>query len=81
MTYVSGVGTGVSWANTTLDAKKRERLYCPPPKVALNASNYAEIARQEYDSDKKYYEQLVEFPADAIAYAVLNGLMKQLPCN
>lgn len=81
MTYVSGVGNGVSWANTTLAAEKRESLYCPPLMVALNASNYAEIARHEYNSDKKRYEKLVEFPANAIAYAVLNGLMKQLPCN
>ncbi|KVG33860.1 hypothetical protein [Burkholderia diffusa] len=39
LAHISGLGTGLQWMNTYLVAKKRESVFCIPPKLSTNAQN------------------------------------------
>lgn len=45
--YVAGLGQGMFWANVALKAQGKEKLYCPPPTLALNVDNYLSILDKE----------------------------------
>lgn len=42
-TYIKGIGDGFVWANGFLQATNRDRLYCTPENLGLNAANYDQI--------------------------------------
>lgn len=45
--YVVGLGRGVFWANVSLDAAGRDKLFCLPPKMNLDEGIILSILDQE----------------------------------
>ena len=80
-TYASGAASALSWANSMLEARKEQRLYCPPRGVPPNPRTYAEVALNEYKGNKPRYDTLDKYPGEAVALAVVNGLMAKWPCK
>lgn len=79
--YASGAASALSWTNSILEARKEPRLYCPPRGAAEKPSSYAAVALNEYKGNKPRYDSLDKYPADAVALAVVNGLMVKYPCK
>ena len=78
-TFIGGIGAGYSYSNIVLEKKGRPPLYCPPSKVALNASNYVQII------DKKIVEfKKIEFPDTVnvdVELLLYLGLVEAFPCT
>ncbi len=79
--YASGAASSLGWANSILEARKEPRLYCPPRGPAEKPSAYAQVALTEYKGNKPRYDSLDKYPADAVALAVVSGLMAKYPCK
>ena len=80
-TYASGAAAALGWANSMLEARKEPRLYCPPRGVPPNPLTYAEVALSEYKGNKPRYDTLDKYPGEAVALAVVNGLLAKWPCK
>lgn len=79
--YASGAASGLGWANSMLEARNERRLYCPPRGLPQSPSRYAEVAVSEYKGNKPRYDSLGKYPSEAVALAVVNGLIAKYPCR
>jgi hypothetical protein len=79
--YASGAASGLGWANSMLEARNERRLYCPPRGLPETPSRYAEVAVSEYKGNKPRYDSLGKYPSEAVALAVVNGLIAKYPCR
>lgn len=74
--YITGVGSGISFANAMLSSRKLTELYCAPPNLALTYTNYMDILDREIKENKNKYS--LDTPVEAI---LLVGLQKVFPCE
>lgn len=72
--HINGVGSGFDWSNTIVEKKLKEKLYCPPQKIALNAENFMSIIDMEIESGR--YEE-----GDPVELALFLGLEKTFSCQ
>jgi hypothetical protein len=77
--YVSGMGSGISWANGQA-TRTNSPLYCSPPKRGLSGENYIDILNKAIDdfSGQATAKQLDEFPIGAL---LMRGLRTTFPCS
>ncbi|OPY05706.1 MAG: hypothetical protein A4E61_00199 [Syntrophorhabdus sp. PtaB.Bin184] len=78
--YISGIGTGIGWYNSELQVRGKSLLYCPPPKLNLNAHNLVRILDDEIErAENKMGFQKTQ---DAlVGMLLLDGLIRTFPCN
>jgi hypothetical protein len=74
--YIKGVGEGISWANTALEARGSKLLFCQPNKLALGSKNYLDILRREIGENADVYK--IDTPVEAI---LLRGIINTFPCK
>jgi hypothetical protein len=72
--FLSGLGTGFSWANTALQLDNKPRLYCVPAKIALTAD-------QEFDVLRRYVEGNPAFADKPVGAVLLFALRDAFPCR
>ncbi|MDH5911739.1 hypothetical protein L8R80_11130 [Vibrio splendidus] len=73
-THVNGVGQGIGWGNTLVENRLKQKLYCSPQKIALNAGNFITIIDTEIESGN--WEN-----TDPIELILIIGLEKTFPCE
>ncbi|HRB17240.1 MAG: hypothetical protein H8K10_03960 [Nitrospira sp.] len=76
--YVTGVGRGIFWANVMLGADNKERLFCLPAKLALDAGIIQSVLAQELrmSSPDATYED--DTPIELI---LTKAFMRRFPCD
>lgn len=76
--YVTGVGRGIFWANVMLGADKKERLFCLPAKLALDARIIQSVLDQELrmSSLEATYED--DTPIELI---LTKAFIRRFPCD
>lgn len=74
--FVSGAGQGMVTSTTVLKFKKLPQLFCPPPSLSLNYSNYVDIIEAEV---KK--EGINAIGNDPVSPYLLMGLISTFPCK
>jgi hypothetical protein len=72
--HIAGVAEGFGWANTVLDMRKQQRLYCAPAKLALHAANHIDIIRQKI-------KKITYTPDTPVELVLLAGLAETFPCQ
>lgn len=78
---IDGAGRGLLAANVYLKSRNLPQMYCLPDDLALLPRNYADIAITWYELDPKGYQGFEDFPADALVYMLLRGLVATYPCK
>jgi len=78
LAFFNGVGTGMNWANSALEARGQERLYCPPDGQVSGAEDFFRIYTDEYLRQKEHWD---EFPLQPPAFIYLKGIQAEYPCN
>ena len=78
--YVTGLGTGSSWANTAMKRETGKRLYCPPENLSIGPDNYSRILDDEIkrSEERLGFQKIQETPIGAI---LLRGLTITFPCS
>jgi hypothetical protein len=72
--HLTGIATGLSWANTALESNNQTRLYCPPATISLNFLNDIDILENIIRNRR--------FPPDTpIGMVLLLGYQDTLPCS
>ena len=80
--FVVGAGHAYERANIGCGGAKEGISYCPPPKLKLNAQNYAAIALKERETHPGLYQASAGSNAvEAIVNALGAGLERTFPCN
>ena len=79
--YITGLGEGLSWANTVIHDEQGRRLFCPPNQVVLDGEAYkrildATITRLQATA---YFEKTHN--QRALGYYILLGLQHAFPCS
>jgi len=72
--YINAVGVGIFWSNAMLWEQEKQRLYCSPSKLSLNAGNYIRILEEEIQNGGYTKESPVEM-------ILLFGLIRTFPCS
>ncbi|WP_315742232.1 MULTISPECIES: hypothetical protein [unclassified Bradyrhizobium] len=72
--YLIGIGAGLSWANATLFADHKQRLFCVPEKVAL-------APEQEFDILKRYVQDNPLVADKSVGAVLLSALADAFPCT
>ena len=77
MTYITGVGEGLAWANAQLSALGRERLYCAP--AGLTLANYKDFLDRRIadEAKRRSGDELDKLNIEPL---LLQGLMEAFPC-
>ena len=76
--YIDGVGNGLLWANSALQAENKEPLFCSPD-LALNEDNYlALLDRQIKDGMPTKAAWRDDDPIEII---LLRALQRTFPCK
>ncbi len=78
LAFFNGVGTGMNWANSALEAQGQEKLYCPPEGQVDGAEDVFRIYVDEYTRQKERWD---EFPLQPPAFIFLKGIQWKYPCN
>lgn len=84
--YLKGTGDGFVWANAWLEARHRDRLYCAPEKLGMDADNYDQILESflptmnELWKTMKYKEAWRTIDDLPIGLALLSALVDAFPC-
>jgi hypothetical protein len=76
--YVLGVGTGYSWANTELSGTHRKLLYCQPKEFALTEENYLDILEGQVKAERAGGHADLPVPLELL---LLKGLERTFPCK
>ena len=76
MVFFNGLGSGLRWANTSLE--NSERLFCFPAGKGMTPNEYFEIYRNEYYKYKEFYDSQEYQPPGLI---LKGGLEDKYPCN
>ncbi len=71
--HINGVGQGISWSNSFVENKLKEKLYCSPQKISLNTGNFMAIIDKEIDTGRWKGDDHVEM-------ILFFGLEKTFPC-
>jgi hypothetical protein len=80
--FVVGAGHAYQRANIRCGGGDEGISYCPPPKMKLNAQNYAAIALKEHETHPGLYQATVSSnPVEAIVNALGAGLERTFPCD
>jgi hypothetical protein len=80
--FVVGAGHAYERANIRCGGVDKGISYCPPPKLKLNAQNYAAIALKEHATHPDLYHATVSSnPVEAIVNALGAGLERTFPCD
>jgi hypothetical protein len=74
--YISGVGSGLAWANFYLRQEHRDSLYCQPPDLVLQQANYLQIL----DSAVEHVPAGTP-PETRLENLLLSSLVTMFPCN
>lgn len=78
--YITGVGVGISWANTEL--KETQKLYCPPGNLALDTVNYTWILDEQIKYTKKLFSGSgKDYQQYHIEMFLVKGLIRTFPCK
>lgn len=72
--HINGVGQGMGWSNAVVESRLKEKLFCPPQNIALNAENYLSIIDKEIESGR-WKDQ------DPVELVLFMGLEKTFPCD
>jgi len=74
--YLRGLTHGIQWMNSYLSTVygDKQKLYCPPDKVALNLTNFLDILDDIYAKNRK----LGKYP---IGLILTMNLGEYFPCN
>lgn len=78
--YVAGVGSGLSWANTTLRTDSKSLIYCPPERAEFSADDYFKVIEKK----AKHFADLLGNEALQMApieYLLVRGMMDSYPCH
>jgi hypothetical protein len=78
--YINGVGQGISWANSYLHSTNRQRLYCAPENLALNADNYEDMLDRHIAKLAKTVTQ-EKLDGSFIGLVLLRALIETFPCK
>jgi hypothetical protein len=78
--YISGVASGLAWANAELRSMNRQPLYCAPENLPMNFENYRDLIDGYITKLAKTVpqEKLDKFFAGG---ALLRALIKAFPCE
>jgi type II secretory pathway pseudopilin PulG len=71
-TYVSGIATGIGWANTHQE-NKGQPIFCQPRKLALTDDQTIDILR-------RYVEQHPEYGGHPVGVILLEAFMVTFAC-
>lgn len=85
-TYLKGIGDGFVWSNVSLNGMHRDRLYCQPEKLGMDAANYDQIlesflpkANQAWNALKsKEWKSVEDVP---VGFVLLMALIDAFPCG
>ncbi|MFP6782796.1 MAG: hypothetical protein VCB24_00640 [Pseudomonas sp.] len=79
--YIIGLGTGYTWMNTYYKTQgiTDTQIFCPPPKIALNADNYIALI-QEQIKELNTYKTVDEVNAYPVEMLLLLSLQRSFPC-
>tara|TARA_A100000164_G_scaffold106761_1_gene93997 strand:+ start:98 stop:484 length:387 start_codon:yes stop_codon:yes gene_type:complete len=69
---------GFATANVELEYTKKDKIYCQPVKLNLNAANLTKFLNDEIKFIKKNGHNIDDFP---IAMILMRHLKKQFPCK
>tara|TARA_Y100000389_G_C17428472_1_gene501053 strand:+ start:566 stop:937 length:372 start_codon:yes stop_codon:yes gene_type:complete len=69
---------GFATANVELDYTKKDKIYCQPVKLNLNAANLTKFLNDEIKIMKKNGHNVDDFP---ITMILMRHLKKQFPCK
>ena len=73
--FFGGYLSGMTAGNTVLAARNRPLLFCPPPKLVLNASNLKQIL-DRYWEQKPSHDETAPF-----GLVALEALQDAFPCK
>jgi hypothetical protein len=78
--YMSGLNTGIVWANASIEYHHKTRLFCPPKRLAITTENAQQILEAEA---KKQLTKRSKEDVNGISVALLliGGLMDTFPCK
>ena len=75
--YVTGLGNGLFWANTALQAREQPPLFCLPPKLSLDGPMIKSLLDQEIANPASGNPYPDDKPIEII---MLKSLMARFPC-
>jgi hypothetical protein len=78
--YLSGYLDAMGYANVTLESAKQPRLYCPPGKLALTASNLKQIVDRFYEVHEARLKAVME-AGIVFGPVALFALQEAFPCK
>jgi len=78
--YIFGVGNGLLWANTALQAENKEPLFCNPD-LALNEDNYLALLDRQIKDGMPSPTKTAWRDDDAIEVILLRALQRTFPCK
>ena len=70
---VSGTADGISWSNSYMSTIKKQPMYCPPQKLAINIQQYMDILRRHVQRDPSN-------GYDPIGFGLFEALLETFPC-
>lgn len=77
--YLSGLGSGFSWANARTIYIGRQPLYCQPVKLAVQTDNYIDILNRQINDEAAATTE-ADLAERFIEQVLLDGLQKTFPC-
>ncbi len=75
---IMAVNDGLMYANNELKHSNQERVYCQPPKLAMNAKVLIGFLDSEIES---YLEKGIDISPVPIGMLLVKSLKKNFPCN
>jgi hypothetical protein len=76
--YVTGVGRGVLWYNAEISAKNNSKLFCFPPKLALDQEVIDSLLNQEIRSPASGKSYSEKTPIELI---LIKAFETRFPCS
>jgi len=76
--YTTGVGRGIFWANARIGAYGGKKLFCMPPKLALDEGLIQSLLHQEIRSPASAQPYADETPVEFI---MLVAFESRFPCS
>lgn len=74
--YVAGMGEGMEFLNYRMRRSGRDPLFCVPPDLKLNSTNFLNIIESQIAIDPKKYSGLMP-----LASVMIDGLIRTFPCR
>ena len=77
-TYITGVGRGIFWVNSYLQEYGAGEIFCPPPKLHLDAEIIASLLDQEIREPPSGKQWEADTPIEMI---MVVAFLDRFPCN